>query len=229
VAKALTTYNPSKTPTFQLTEGLNISLDIRAHDEKNSKKTLSLLSEVVEVYPNRTFMIRMPTLQDSLYPLPHHQMILLYFMAKAEQGGIPETFAVPVRYLERIERNGRVYAKMEPLGEIERSQRRDSYRLSLAINVSLRRSGQHDTLMLFASLINFGEGGMLLATDEPLCLNETIALEFDIGEQEAVEGVVVRVEHTPDAKHQYQVAIQFIGADREQTDRFAQYIEDHRD
>jgi c-di-GMP-binding flagellar brake protein YcgR len=133
-------------------------------------------------------------------------------------------FVIPARFVEKIERERRAFAKLEPLGMVERSQRRDCYRLPISLSVSLRRTAGEDAPPVSAKMINFSDGGMLIATNESFDKNETVTLDFSIGRHETVQGVVLRTEKMRDGMYRFRAAIAFSTAGRAQKERFYRFI-----
>jgi CheY-like chemotaxis protein/c-di-GMP-binding flagellar brake protein YcgR len=207
-----------------LEEGTKVSVDIRVVNERGKRETLSLPSVVEEVYPDGFFLVRMPTHQGEYYPIPREEMLLIYFTVVRRAGKSPDMFVIPARFVEKIERSSTVYAKVEPLGKVERSQRRDCYRLPLSTSVFLRRNPAIDEMPHDAEMVNISDGGMLISTDENLEKDERVTLEFTLGGKEAVEGVVLRVERAGRGDRKFRAAIQFENASAEQKERFYQYI-----
>jgi CheY-like chemotaxis protein/two-component sensor histidine kinase len=212
--------------TAHLKEGTKISVDIRVYDGEGRRNTLSLPSVIEEVYPDGFFLIRPPVYQDGIYPLPHNEMFLLYFMAEKKKGRASDMFVIPARFVERIERESSVYAKLEPLGNIEPSQRRNCYRLPLSIPISLTRPGGIEKPHDIAEMINFSDGGMLISSHEKLNKGDLLTLDFSLGAHEMVEGTVLRTERTENERYPYRAAIKFVNAGREQTERFYQFIKE---
>ncbi len=208
----------------RLAEGTNISLDIRMFDDKGKRGSLSLPSVVEEVYPNGFFLIKMPVYHTAYYPLPRDEMFLIYFTAEPQKDASADMFVIPARFIERIDRDDSVYAKLEPLGKIERSQRRNCYRLPLSIAVSLKRANGGDDAPVVARMVNFSDGGMLVATDASLDSGEIVTLDFSIGDRETVRGVVLRTERVEFGRPKYRIAIEFSNADQEQKERFYKFI-----
>ncbi len=173
--------------------------------------------------------MQMPRYQGGYYPIPRNEMFLVYFTAGSEKNGAPDLYVIPARFVERIERNRDIYAKLEPLGEAERSQRREGIRLPLSISVSLRRirDGEADACKADARMINFSGGGMLIATDERLDTDESVILDFSLDGCETVRGVVRRAEASENAgcaDCAFVAAIEFDSADSAQRERFYRFI-----
>jgi PAS domain S-box-containing protein len=214
--------------TVKLTEGTKVSVDIRVFDEQGKRGALSLPSVVEEVYPDGFFLVKMPVYHGKYYPIPRDEMFLVYFMAESGRckSGKSDMFVIPARFVERIERETDVYAKVEPLGNIERSQRRDCYRLPLAISVSVNRTGGNDAgePSIDTRMVNFSDGGMLIDANENFGAGERIRLNFSIGRNETVEGVALRTESFETGDFKYRIAIQFVDASKDQKDRFYQFI-----
>jgi hypothetical protein len=73
-------------------------------------------------------------------------------------------------------------------------------------------------------MINFSDSGVLIATDELFDINETVILDFNIGEREVVVGMVLRTEKAENGSLAHRVAIKFDSVSKEQQDRFYRYI-----
>ncbi len=212
----------------KLTEGTRVSVDIRIFDEEGNRKPLSLPSVIEEVYPDGFFLIRPPEYQGAVYPLPRDEMLLVYFVAERKRKESSEMFVIPARFVERIERESAVYAKLEPLGNIEPSQRRGCYRLPLSITASLRRTEGTGQPPFDGRMVNFSDGGVLIDTNELLTEKERITLAFSIGQHETVDGVVLRTETIESEKENYpfRAAIEFVNASKEQKERFYQFVKE---
>ncbi len=77
-------------------------------------------------------------------------------------------------------------------------------------------------------MINFSDGGMLIATDANLNQGENVTLDFSIGEHETVGGVILRVERTEYARPRFRAAIAFNNATADQKERFYRFIIDRQ-
>ncbi len=207
----------------KLEAGTKVSIDIRAFDEHGKRGVISLPSVVEEIYPDGFFRVQMPMRNNTYYLLPRDEMFLIYFTSDTGING-SDMFVIPMRFIEKIERDNSVYAKLEPLGKIERSQRRDCYRLPLSIDVSIKRICDSDISSTNARMVNFSDGGMLLATDLNLEAGENITLDFDLGARETVGGVVLRTEKVEFGRLRFRAAIEFIDADKAQKERFYRFI-----
>ncbi len=209
----------------KLTEGTKVSVDLRVFDEQGKRGSLSLPTVVSEIYPDGYFVVEMPKYRGDYYPLPRDEMFLVYFTADIEKE-LSEMFVIPARCVEKIERDGVAYAKLEPLGKIERSQRRDCYRLPLSLAVEVRQMLELEIgdQPADAKMINFSDGGMLIATDVDLMPGDSVSLDFSIGERETVGGVVLRKEKVEYGRPRFKVAIAFNNASKDQKDRFYNFI-----
>ncbi len=205
----------------RLTEGTKVSVDIRILDGDGKRGTLSLPSVVEEIHSDGFFLIRPPLYKGEYYPLPKDEMFLIYFAAETEKGATPDMYVIPARFVERVELASSVYAKLEPLGKIERSQRRDCSRIQLSLPVLLKRKSGGN---ISAMVLNISSGGVLVATDTELNINESITMGFFIGEREVVEGVVLRSDKLDNETHKYSAAIEFRYADEAQKERFSQFF-----
>jgi c-di-GMP-binding flagellar brake protein YcgR len=207
-----------------LYEGVKVTVDIRIVDGEGKRRVLSLPSVVEEICPDGFFLIQTPMYQGTYYPIPRDKMFFIYFSLGLGKDGMPDMYVIPARFIEIVERKKLVLSKLEPLGSIERSQRRDCYRLPISMSVSLKRTADEDDLSVSAKMINFSDGGMLIATDAEFEKNESVVLDFSIGDNETVEGVVLRTEKMENGRHSFRVAIEFSNADRAQRERFYRFI-----
>jgi c-di-GMP-binding flagellar brake protein YcgR len=206
-----------------LEEGTKVSVDIRINGDNGDTEILSLPSTVEEV-ASGSFLLQMPMYKGSYYPIPRDEMLLIYFAVYAGYEKPPEVYMLPARFVRRVTRNSAVYASMEPLGKIERSQRRDCYRLPLSRDVLLRRNLEVDEMPVHARMMNFSDGGMLLAADMLFEKNERVTLEFNIGSSEIAEGTVLRAERAVSGGWQFHIAVRFENVSAEQKERFYRYI-----
>ncbi len=207
----------------KVTEGTKVSIDIRAFDARGKRGVISLPSVVEEVFSDGFFLVQMPMRDNAYYLLPRDEMFLIYFTTDNGISG-SDMFAVPARYVEKVERDSAAYAKLELLGKVERSQRRDCYRLPLSIDVLLTRAHSSDMQPVTVRMVNFSDGGMLIAADMSLDIGEKVTLEFDIDNHETVNGVVLRTERAEFGRPRFRAAIEFDGADKAQKERFYRFI-----
>lgn len=212
-------------PAATLPENARVSLDIRVRDAQGNERSLSLQSRVEEVRENGSFLIQMPTHRGNYYSLPRDERITMYFVGgKSQAGDIPEMFAAPVSFVERVVRGNIVFAEMEIIGEIEPSQRRDCYRLWLSRPVTLKRQENGKVRESGARMVNFSDGGMLVATDEDLAVNERVSVDFELDEPETVDCLVRRVEELENADTRFRAALRFESVSAKQKQQFYRYI-----
>lgn len=215
-----------------ITSGLRISIDIQLKDDvKGMKKHLTLSSIVEEVLDNNSLLIHMPIHQGYHYPMPRDESVVMKFFVE------PTVYGLPLQFVQRVERDDLVFAEMLIVGKLEEYQQRDCYRLPCNISVEVERpympeeqkklkskSSDEDDYRPKNRMINFSDGGMLLATDEEIERGEKITLTFDIGQAETVQGLALRTDRIEEGTHLFRVAIQFLGIDKTRRHRFYKYI-----
>jgi len=143
-----------------------------------------------------------------------------------------EMYAAPVRFEERTERGGFLFARMRRVGKIKPHQRRDCYRLPCSLPVTVERLWLNEREIYperqpaEGQIINFSDGGMLFATDENIEKGEKITLTFDMGKPETIEGMALRTQRIKDGQYLFRVAVRFRNKDICQQRRFYKYIVD---
>ena len=120
----------SKHEHVEIQSDMRVLLEIEQVGEHNEvKNRISLGSYVEEVLPDGNILIQMPIQRGYHYPLPKGRPILMYLFAKSRM------FSMNIMFLDRVEREGLVYAKVRRLSEIVSNQRRACYRLQCTLPV----------------------------------------------------------------------------------------------
>ena len=159
---------------------------------------ISLGSYVEEVMPDGCILIQMPVHRGYNYPLPRDEPILMYLLSKSQM------FSMTVRFIERVQRDGLLFAKVRGCSAMKPDQRRSCYRLPCDLPVTVERvpadrsKGKPPLLYVpptfECKMINFGYGGMLFAANETFEFGEKINLAFDIVTDEVIAAEVLRCE-----------------------------------
>ena len=211
----------------EIKASMRVSLEIQLKNDINGMKNVITLSSVVEeVFDDGSLLIQMPVYQGYHYPLPRDNTFLMHFFEDSEM------YALPVQFQERIEQDGFMLAKVRRRGRIKPHQRRDCYRFPCSLPVTVERLWQNereiypDRQPTEGQIIDFSDGGMLIATNENIEKGEKITLTFDMGKIETVEGLALRTERIEDGKYLFKVAVQFRNTDIAQQRRFYKYIVD---
>jgi len=209
----------------EIIAGLRVSLDIELKNDPNGmRNTLTLSSAVEELMEDRRILIQMPVYQGYHYPLPRDDVILMKFFIDSEM------YAVKVRFEERVDLDGFVFAKVLRTGKVKPHQRRDCYRLPYSTPITVERMWINERELYperqptVGQMINFSDGGMLFATDENIEKGEKITVTFDLGTVETIEGLALRTERIEDGKFLFRVAVRFRNKDKAQKNRFYRYI-----
>ena len=91
---------------------MKVLLEIEQFNESNEvKNRISLGSYVEEVLPDGNILIQMPIQRGYHYPLPKGRPILMYLFAKSRM------FSMNIMFLDRVEREGLMFAKVRRLRE----------------------------------------------------------------------------------------------------------------
>ncbi|MCL2546203.1 MAG: flagellar brake protein [Oscillospiraceae bacterium] len=223
----------SKQEHIEIVADMKVLLEIeRLSGASEVQGRVSLGSYVEEVLPDGCFLIKMPIHRGYHYPLPRGKAIQMYLFAKSRM------FSLAVQFVERVERDNLMFAKMRRVGNIKADQRRDCYRLQCSLPVMVRRvtdSNDEPPPPILCRMANFSDGGMLFTTNENFAIREKLTLCFDIGTEETVDAEVMRHERADiEAQpldegeeievHKYKVAVRFLHACQKQKNRFYKYI-----
>lgn len=219
---------PTKTQSkvsAEIRGSMRVILEIQLKNDANGMENkLSLSSVVEERLEDGNILIQMPIHQGYHYPLPRDGSFLMMFF---EDG---EMYALPVQFVERIERGGFMFARIRRLGRIRPHQRRDCYRLPCSVPVTVERLWINERELYperqptEGQMIDFSDGGMLFFTDENIEKDEKITLTFDLGKPETIEGMALRTVRIEEGKYLFRVAVRFRSKDKAQKQRFYQYI-----
>ena len=150
---------------------------------------LSLGSYVEEILPDDCFLIQMPTHRGYHYMLARGKPIMMYLFAKYRM------FSMNAVFLERVERDKLVFAKMRRLSDIVPNQRRECFRLQFSLPVMVVRVAAREDEPpppTECRMLNLSEGGMLFATNEEFTIGESVSLTFDIGAEETIDAEILR-------------------------------------
>jgi hypothetical protein len=197
---------------------------------------VSLGSYVEEVLSDGVFLIQMPIHRGYHYPLPRNNPIQMYLFAKSRM------FSMAVLFVERVERDNLMFAKIRRVGNIMANQRRDCYRLQCTLPLTAERivdSKAEPPPPIECRMVNFSDGGVLFNTNEDFDIRDKLTLTFDIGTIETVDAEVLRheraeVEAQPQPQTEgdeekapvfkYKTAVRFMHKCKKQKDRFYRYI-----
>jgi signal transduction histidine kinase/CheY-like chemotaxis protein len=207
-----------------LKPGTAVSVESWGLDRHGNENTTCLPAAVEEVCQNGLFLLRMPLCPSTGHSMTRGEILSVYFTAESPENRKNEAFVITSRLAGKIRRGEAIYITLEAVRRPERSQRRGSHRLPLSIGVTLRRVSGTEISSFAARMVNFSDSGMLISTNENLDIGETITLEFSIERHETVNGTVLRTVRTKDESPQFEAAISFERASREQKERFLRFI-----
>ena len=185
--------------------------------------SLSLGSYVEEVMPDGCLLIKTPIYNGYHYPLPRQKPMMMYVFAHSRM------YSLTVQYVERVVRDRLVYAKVRPLSGIKSTQRRDCFRLSCSILLSVERppaegDGDENPPPFQGLTLNLSDGGVAFFTNEIFEIGETLTLTLDIGTVETVEAKLVNIEKEAVGMYRYKASAKFIHKCKLQKDRFYKFI-----
>lgn len=213
------------TPIAEIKANMRISFDIQLkNDVDGMKNVITLSSRIEELFEDGSMLVQMPVYKGYHYPLPQDKPFLMKFFNESEM------YALQVRFEERIEQDGFMFAKVRRASKVKPHQNRDCYRLPCSLPVTFERLWQSEkgnppeSPPFEGRMINFSDGGMLFFTNENMERGEKITLTFDFGRSETVKGKVLRVERVENGKYLFRVAVQFKNTDKAQKRRFYKYI-----
>ena len=201
---------------------------------------LSLGSYVEEVISADCFLIQMPVHRGYNYPLPRDEPILMYLLSKSRM------YSMTSMFMERVRRDGLLFAKMRKCSPIKPDQRRDCYRLPCELPVMVEAvtaysSKAEPPIPHECQMIDFSDGGMLFATKEVFVIGEKVRLAFNIGTDEVITAEVLRCERIERSEqieieplittlnetanaYRYKTAVKFIHKCKKQKNRFYRFI-----
>jgi len=117
---------------IEITADMKVLLEIeRLSGEMRGR--VSLGSYVEEVLSDGYFLIQMPIHRGYHYPLPRGRDIQMYLFAKSRM------FSLAVKFIERVERDNLMFAKMRRVSNIKADQRRDCFRLQCTLPIMVER------------------------------------------------------------------------------------------
>jgi len=208
-----------KKEKIQIVPDAKILIELERFADSESKSVLSLGSYIEEVLGDNLLLIKMPIHRGYNYPLPRNKPINAYFFMHSRM------FSLSFLFLECVERDNLGYAKVRVLGDLQPGQRRDCFRLQECdMPVLVKREHKDGPMMpAYCEIINFSDGGMLIATNEEMTVGEAITLAFDIGTIETIKAEVLRIE-APFGLYNHSIAVRFLHTCKKQKSRFYVFI-----
>lgn len=209
-----------KKTEIDIKTGIHVSLSIELKGgDGNVTNILSLASVVEEVFDDGCLLIYMPLHHGYHYPLPKKISFSMHFTVETTM------YVLPVQFLEQVTRDNLVFAKLRRRGAIKPGQRRDCYRLSYSLPLTIEWPGADEKIPpIVGQMIDFSDGGMRFNSDVEIETNRKLKLSFDIGQVETVNCVVLRTERIENGNNRYRTAVQFRYKDKAQKRRFYKFI-----
>lgn len=208
-----------KKSDIDIKTGIHVSLSIEQKGgDGNIPNTLSLASVVEEVFNDGCLLIYMPLHHGYHYPLPKNSFSMYFSIGTT-------MYELPVQFQEQVTRDNLVFAKLRRRGAIKPGQRRDCYRLSCSLPVTIEWLGADEKEPpIVGQMIDFSDGGVRFGSDVEIEKDKKLTLSFEIGQVETVNCVVLRTERIENGNKRYRTAVQFKYKDKAQKRRFYKYI-----
>jgi len=208
-----------KKEKIQIVPDTKILLELERPADHEGRSILSLGSYIEEVITDNLLLIKMPIHRGYNYLLPRDKSIHAYFFMHSRM------FSLTLVFLECVQRDNLDYAKVRVLGDLQPGQRRDCFRLqqcTLTATIEREHKGEPPP-PVHCEIINFSDGGALVATNEEMTTGEVFTMTFDIGTIETVKAEVLRIE-APCGIYKHSIAVKFLHKCKKQKSRFYVFI-----
>lgn len=184
-----------------------------------------IMSSLVESVEDDCILIHAPSYQGSMYPLSGKEKLLLLFTLEDKM------YAISADFIDRATGDNISLIKIKTKGKKKEHQQRDCYRLPCSIPTIVKKGWKDDNFEdepIEATILNFSDGGILLAANTKLDRGDRIHLSFDIGQEEVVNAKVVRMTVMEEGLFTFNFGIQFVIKDKAQKQRFYKFIMDRQ-
>lgn len=205
----------------EIQAGMKVTLFVTQTKEEGVTTLLPLTSIVEELTDQEEILIQIPTHRGYNFPLPREPVVMRFSIEA-------NLYALQVRYEGRIERDSFTFARMKRLGPIVRHQMREHFRLLCSLPVTIERKitdgKQTKSHAGTGYALDISESGMMLSTDEAVCQDEKLTVSFDIGTQETLDCLVLRVDRDPLEEGRSRAGLKFIFRYKSQQSRIYKYV-----
>ena len=113
--------------------------------------------------------------------------------------------------------------------ENQEKDKRGYCRLPITLPVTVERFNRSNyNQPIKGQTVNISGGGVLLATDGEIGINDSVSVVLDIDGTESIEGTVVRSERADGGRYPYKISVQFAFKIQQQKRRFHKFIEEQQ-
>lgn len=180
-------------------------------------------TRVERIDSETTFVVSQPT--HKLLPIifePNETVLLFFF----RDNGM---FSFRASYITRGTIDNMRVCGFEAVSEIEKNQRRFSYRLPIMMDLTLRKKNQLDQSGMLrhnAKTINLSQEGLLFTVDVQFSTGTQLLIEFHLLDMELyiLTAEVLRCDPPADGDERYHVAARFINMIKKDQAQVAKFI-----
>lgn len=204
----------------KITNLLSIGDNIEVEIEKGSS-FLKMKSDVVKVINDNIIAISTPIYKGTICPVSIGRNITIVFN-KDNKG----RFYFIGEVLDRKKKGNLTVLFVRKHSDIRYFQRRDFYRLSIVLNISLEIIENGVTVRTVPAISkDISGGGLRLITKEKIEKHTAVKCSIHLG-NEVVEafGKIVRCEPLPDSIIKYDVGISFTGIDEKNRSKVISFV-----
>ena len=179
-----------------------------------------LISQIMDIASDSIYFIATPIVNNVLAPIPVGETIKVKY-AKKDAG----VYIFNAKVLGRKNVDNISYMKIEKVGQISKTQRRNFFRLEVLLNVLIRiKNNLNDEIKTVAAFTkDLSGGGVRLISKESLVLESMVTLIIDTKKEPIeVEGKVVRC--VPFNNNDFDVGIIFEDIDEAVRTRIISFI-----
>ena len=186
-----------------------------------NKKTL--LSQVLDIVSENIFFIGTPIIHSTLAPIPIGEVINITYSIK--NTGV---FIFQAKVVDRKTQDNMSYMKIEKIGDIYKTQRRNFFRLDVVLNVAISFTDKNGSIKNIQAISkDLSGGGTRLISRESLVLNSIVKLIIDTKSKPImVEGKVIRC--FPFINNDYDIGIIFDEIDEITSSKIVSFVFEHQ-
>ena len=207
------------------TENINIGDRVEISMEKTPPANWddAYVTKVETVKDNNTIIIHAPFKKGQLVKLPLNVICITRISTKSG------FYLCEAKAIEYLTEDGLNIVAMQIVGEFEKTQQRNFFRLACAIPITyyiLNENGELASNQAREGLIrDVGGGGMRMLSKEQLDINISIRLELQLEKSSLMMfGQVLRKDDNPRAVYPYQYRVRFTAMSSTEQDKLVHFI-----
>jgi c-di-GMP-binding flagellar brake protein YcgR len=207
--------------TLNIGEKLHLSIK-----SKDRNKKFKMVSQVLDYHGEGIFVIAMPMTGGRLVPIQNNREIQIAYF---RENGVYEFTA---KVLER--RGGTLpYLKIRALTPVQKSQRREYYRLGkvMPVTISIPAEGEEEVRKVKCLTLDISAGGMKVASNFGFQKDSILICELVLSNITlSVKARVIRSGEVYNEEYSFETSLQFIEVDERVRNEIITYIfEQQRD